>query len=207
MFLTEMHPGSRSRFLTLPNLRPVQRALFPGRWWRPVELPLRSSCSVPGFLWASAGASYSPRAGLGKLRTTSCWQTCTVCGRRGWTQLPSRRERRYTQRKTNKNRWCLFCSDEWNRCFLPPRSWTDVCEPPSKLSSHTCARWLSRVCREVTGGPTARPRFPWRDRRTAATSAWSWRVSWQGCPSTGSLTAPPPPSLWYEPHFTFELFH
>lgn len=86
-----------------------------------------------------------------------------------------------------------------NKSSSPPhRSWTDVCELPSKPSSPTCVRWFSPVWQEVTGGSTARRRFLWRDRKTA-TSAWSWRASWQGCPSTGSFTAPPPPSQWYDP--------
>lgn len=166
-------------------------------WWRPVDPLLRSSCSGPGSPWASAAASSSPRAGLGRRRTTSCWQTCTVCGRRGWTQQPSSRDHRYTEENTT---WRInSCVLIINKSSSPPRrSWTDVCELPSKPSSPTCVRWFSPVWQEVTGGSTARRRFLWRDRKTA-TSAWSWRASWQGYPSTGSFTAPPPPSQWYDP--------
>lgn len=125
MFHAEKHPGSCSWLLSFSLSSSVRRQtlnlfhvliwassklsfLFhvcwklvgSDPWWRPVDPLLRSSCSGPGSPWASAAASSSPRAGLGRRRTTSCWQTCTVCGRRGWTQQPSSRDHRYTEENT-----------------------------------------------------------------------------------------------------------
>ena len=77
-------------------------------WRRSAERRPTSSSSAPGFLWASAAASSSPRSGLETWHTTSCLLTWSACGRRRWTQLPSRTEHRFTVNKMEH--WVLIIS-------------------------------------------------------------------------------------------------
>lgn len=103
-----------------------------------VRLRLKTCCSFLGFPWTLAAASCSSKAGLVKPRTTSSWQTPTVCGRSEQVHWRSRRGRRCKGLVGIKSKISAFCclinslslSQELNRRLRAPAKafFTHLCQ-------------------------------------------------------------------------------